>query len=144
MKTIEEQITLQGNQAKLYDTNIKVALARVGILEKENKILSSELKDIRAILCQSTSLKARVSLLERLSPGDQLSEAGIEDQEEFVHTTTMIEWFTLILIGNIPIRFAAKKIDVFSRVLFPGVFAVFNFLYWAYFLTVEQVLRCSQ
>ena len=35
-------------------------------------------------------------------------------------------------------RFAAKKIDVFSRVLFPGVFAVFNFLYWAYFLTVEQ------
>ena len=102
MKTIEEQITLQGNQAKLYDTNIKVALARVGILEKENKILSSELKDIRAILCQSTSLKARVSLLERLSPGDQLSEAGIEDQEEFVHTTTMIEWFTLILIGNIP------------------------------------------
>ena len=77
MKTIEEQITLQGNQAKLYDANIKVALARVGILEKENKILSSELKDIRAILCQSASLKARVSLLERLSPGDQLSEAGI-------------------------------------------------------------------
>merc|ERR1711974_535806 len=35
-------------------------------------------------------------------------------------------------------RFAAKKIVVFSRVLFPGVFAVFNFLYWAYFLTVEQ------
>ena len=35
-------------------------------------------------------------------------------------------------------RFAAKKIDVFSRVLFPGVFAVFNFLYWTYFLTREQ------
>ena len=36
MKAIEEQFTLQGNQAKLYDANIKVALARVGILEKEN------------------------------------------------------------------------------------------------------------
>ena len=77
MKGVEEQITLQGNQAELYDAIIKIALARVGILEKENKILSSELKDIRAILCQSTSLKARVSLLERLSPSNQSSEAGV-------------------------------------------------------------------
>ena len=77
MKTIEEQITLQGNQAELYDANTKIALARVGILEKENKILSSELKDIRAILCQSTSLKARVLLMERLSPSNQPSDAGI-------------------------------------------------------------------
>ena len=35
MKGVKEQITLQGNQAKLYDANIKIALARVGILEKE-------------------------------------------------------------------------------------------------------------
>ena len=77
MKAIEEQITLHGNQAKLYDANIKVALSRIGILEKENETLSSELKYIRAILCKSTSLKARVLLLERLFPGDQLSEAGI-------------------------------------------------------------------
>ena len=77
MRGVEEQITLQGNQAELYDTNTKIALARVGILEKENKILSSELKDIRAILCQSTSLKARVLLLERLSSNDQPSDVGI-------------------------------------------------------------------
>ena len=77
MKGVEEQITLQGNQAELYDANTKIALARVGILEKENKILSSELKDIRAILCQSTSLKARVSLLEWLSRSNQPSEAGV-------------------------------------------------------------------
>ena len=48
MKTIEEQITLQGNQAKLYDANIKVALSRVGILEKENGILTSEPSYVRA------------------------------------------------------------------------------------------------
>ena len=77
MKGVEEQITLQGNQAKLYDANIKIALARVGILEKENRILSSELKDIRAILCQSTSLKARVLLLEQLSSNDQPKDVGI-------------------------------------------------------------------
>ena len=77
MKGVEEQITLQGNQAELYDANTKIALARVGILEKENKILSSELKDIRAILYQSTSLKARMLLLERLSPSNQPSDAGI-------------------------------------------------------------------
>jgi len=41
-------------------------------------------------------------------------------------------------------KFAAKKIDVFSRVLFPGVFAVFNFLYWTYFLTREQREREEQ
>jgi len=35
-------------------------------------------------------------------------------------------------------KFAAKKIDVFSRVLFPSVFAVFNCLYWSYYLTREQ------
>ena len=45
MKGVEEQITLQSNQAELYDATIKIALARVGILEKENKILSSELND---------------------------------------------------------------------------------------------------
>ena len=77
MKGVEEQITLQGNQVKLYDANIKIALARVGILEKENRILSSELKDIRAILCQSTSLKTRVLLLEQLSSNDQPNDVGI-------------------------------------------------------------------
>ena len=39
-------------------------------------------------------------------------------------------------------KFAAKKIDVFSRVLFPGVFAVFNFLYWTYFLTRWILISC--
>ena len=77
MKGVEEQITLQGNQAKLYDANIKIALARVGILEKENRILSSELKEIRAILCKSESLKARVLLLEQLSSDDQPKDVGI-------------------------------------------------------------------
>ena len=77
MKSVEEQITLQGNQAKLYNANIKIALARIGILEKENRILSSELKEIRAILCKSASLKARVLLLEQLSSDDQPKDMGI-------------------------------------------------------------------
>ena len=46
-------------------------IARLGILEKENGILSSELKEIRAILSKSTSLKTRVQLLEQLSSGNQ-------------------------------------------------------------------------
>lgn len=46
-------------------------------------------------------------------------------------TNRVSAWFTNF-------KFAAKKIDVFSRVLFPGVFAFFNFTYWAYFLTREQ------
>ena len=48
-----------------------------------------------------------------------------------IPTNRVSAWFTNF-------KFAAKKIDVFSRVLFPGVFAVFNFLYWTYFLTREQ------
>ena len=76
MKGVEEQITLQGNQAKLYNANIKIALARVGILEKENGILSSELKEIRAILSKSASLKARVLLLEQLSSDNQSKNVG--------------------------------------------------------------------
>ena len=76
MKGVEEQITLQGNQAKLYDANIKIALARVGILEKEKRILSSELKEIKAILNKNTSLRARVLLLEQLSADNQPKDAG--------------------------------------------------------------------
>ena len=77
MKGIEEQVTLQGNQSKLYDANIKTALARVGILEKENGILSSELKEIRAILSKNTSLKTRVQLLDQLSSDNQLKDMKI-------------------------------------------------------------------
>ena len=77
MKGVEEQITLHGNQSKLYDANIKIALARVGILEKENGILSSELKEIRAILSKSTSLKTRVQLLEQLSSDNQSKDTKI-------------------------------------------------------------------
>jgi len=51
-----------------------------------------------------------------------------------------------ILPGHIPssnrigewmrnFQFQAKKIDVFSRVLFPSSFALFNCLYWSYYLT---------
>ena len=32
-------------------------------------------------------------------------------------------------------EFQAKKIDVFSRVFFPFVFAVFNIWYWSYYLS---------
>ena len=32
-------------------------------------------------------------------------------------------------------EFQAKKIDVFSRVGFPFVFAVFNIWYWSYYLS---------
>jgi len=35
-------------------------------------------------------------------------------------------------------QFRAKKIDVISRVLFPGTFTVFNIMYWSYYLTQEQ------
>lgn len=35
-------------------------------------------------------------------------------------------------------QFQAKKIDVFSRVLFPFVFALFNAWYWSYYLTRAQ------
>ena len=77
MKGVEEQITLQGNQSKLYDANIKIALARIGILEKANGILSSELKEIRAILSKSTSLKTRVQLLDQLSSNNQSKDTKV-------------------------------------------------------------------
>ena len=32
-------------------------------------------------------------------------------------------------------EFQAKKIDVFSRVFFPFVFALFNIWYWSYYLS---------
>jgi len=35
-------------------------------------------------------------------------------------------------------QFQAKKIDVFSRVLFPFCFALFNAWYWSYYLTRAQ------
>ena len=35
-------------------------------------------------------------------------------------------------------QFQAKKIDVFSRVFFPFVFAIFNVWYWSYYLTRKQ------
>ena len=74
MRAIEEQITLQGNQAKLHKANMKVVLSRVGLLEKENEILASELRSIKAILCQSTSIRVRMSLLEQLALRDQPNE----------------------------------------------------------------------
>jgi len=35
-------------------------------------------------------------------------------------------------------QFRAKKIDVISRVLFPSTFALFNIIYWSYYLTQEN------
>lgn len=35
-------------------------------------------------------------------------------------------------------QFRAKKIDVISRVLFPLTFALFNVMYWSYYLTQEH------
>ena len=35
-------------------------------------------------------------------------------------------------------QFRAKKIDVISRVLFPGTFLLFNILYWSYYLSQEH------
>jgi hypothetical protein len=35
-------------------------------------------------------------------------------------------------------QFQAKKIDVFSRVLFPFTFALFNCMYWSYYMTRQQ------
>ena len=77
MKGVEEQITLQGNQSKPYDANIKIALARIGILEKANGILSSERKEIKAILSKSTSLKTRVQLLDQLSSNNQSKDTKV-------------------------------------------------------------------
>lgn len=35
-------------------------------------------------------------------------------------------------------QFRAKKIDIISRVLFPGTFGFFNIIYWSYYLTQEH------
>ena len=35
-------------------------------------------------------------------------------------------------------QFRAKMIDVLSRVLFPTLFALFNIIYWSYYLTQES------
>ena len=32
----------------------------------------------------------------------------------------------------------AKRIDVISRVMFPGTFACLNIAYWAYYLTMAE------
>ena len=33
----------------------------------------------------------------------------------------------------------AKRIDVISRVMFPGTFACLNIVYWAYYLTTAEL-----
>ena len=38
-------------------------------------------------------------------------------------------------------KFAAKKIDVLSRVCFPSCFLVFSCLYWTWYLSREQDSR---
>ena len=38
-------------------------------------------------------------------------------------------------------KFAAKKIDVLSRVCFPFCFFIFSCCYWVYFLNKEQVKK---
>ena len=43
-----------------------------------------------------------------------------------------------VSLWMINFKFAANKIDVFSRVFFPSVFAIFNCLYWSFYLTREQ------
>ena len=35
-------------------------------------------------------------------------------------------------------QFDAKKIDVFSRLLFPSAFALFNAVYWTYYLSIDK------
>ena len=41
-------------------------------------------------------------------------------------------------------NFRAKKIDVISRVMFPLVFAIFNCMYWSYYLTQENKQTSSK
>ena len=35
-------------------------------------------------------------------------------------------------------QFDAKKIDVFSRLIFPTAWVLFNTVYWAYYLTTDK------
>ena len=35
----------------------------------------------------------------------------------------------------------AKRIDVISRVIFPGAFALLNIAYWSYYLSTSQTSR---
>lgn len=46
----------------------------------------------------------------------------------------LLEWITNF-------QFRAKKIDVISRVLFPGTFLLFNIIYWSYYLSQDTDQR---
>ena len=46
----------------------------------------------------------------------------------------LLEWITNF-------QFRAKKIDVISRVLFPGTFLMFNIIYWSYYLSQDTDQR---
>ena len=41
-------------------------------------------------------------------------------------------------------KFDAKKIDVFSRVVFPSAFTLFNAVYWTYYLNIHQINQTEQ
>ncbi|XP_040583578.1 glutamate-gated chloride channel isoform X1 [Lepeophtheirus salmonis] len=54
---------------------------------------------------------------------------------EGVTTTKKKSW----LAERFPRR--SKRIDVVARILFPGIFAIFNFSYWLYYLSAERESR---
>ena len=51
---------------------------------------------------------------------------GVEDTQD-----RLLQWLDRF-------QFDAKKIDVFSRLLFPSAFVLFNAVYWTYYLSFDK------
>ena len=41
-------------------------------------------------------------------------------------------------------QFDAKKIDVFSRLVFPTAWVLFNTFYWTYYLSIDKIRHTEQ
>lgn len=99
--------------------------------QKERKEKELEYARFNAEKIEDSSYNASLDPLLRRMEGAHLIPAGSIYPEQITRTHRMKNY-----IKNF--QFQAKKIDVFSRVLFPFTFALFNCMYWSYYLTRAQ------
>ena len=90
----------------------------------------------RALCLDSNQITARLfqdPLMRRIEGAPIIPAGALLRNEAPVirRRNRIIEW-----VHNF--QFRAKKIDVISRVMFPGIFTLFNIMYWSYYLTQDQ------
>ncbi|XP_023331534.1 glutamate-gated chloride channel [Eurytemora carolleeae] len=95
--------------------------------QKERKEKELEFSGFNAERIEDSTNASMDPLLRRID-GAHLIPAGSILPGRVRRSNRFTEWMRNF-------QFQAKKIDVLSRILFPSTFALFNCLYWSYYLT---------